>query len=460
MEREKIQKYLVDSANREIKEKLKKYCQKEIKSLSYYDAISKNLDTGVIRVPNPQIWVCDDYVTNSTTFSMMNLARDPFSYKALTVSQVVPRDEENFGENMMGATSEPIFYERYLADCSNILHKIASYYPTDTIEVHDFGLAMFTFWVKSTYSLLRGVQDHHKKFFTQRMFNQFIHSLVYDKNEPAPNINLYLYDVVGTIAQCSYWKKTTFINRFKPNSSFATVCSYDSYEAYFTDILTALRSARALLSAYSLFPITYFEVRGFDNEVFKNINNIMCGTINSTNERIYDAIQMLWKNIPMKEVMKFLKKELSEKSYTSVKSHTKENADRDYITYQKEFRENNLKIMRNKGVEFKSYGLNPDEDLPTLLPPATILSEVVVDMDAFRREYPSCSEKQFIDVYLMAHTINSCKRTFAKNYKREDWDLCVKVISGSKKFEFEKALQETTTKIRSDEMENYIARIV
>ena len=53
--KEKIQKILVDSANNEISNILKKYCKEQFNSEQYYLYMKENLDNKVIEIPNPQL---------------------------------------------------------------------------------------------------------------------------------------------------------------------------------------------------------------------------------------------------------------------------------------------------------------------------------------------------------------------------------------------------------------------
>ena len=77
---EKLQKVLVDSANRRIQSVLHDYCVKTFNSEKYYSYVNTNLETKVIEIPNPQMWIEDDYITNSTTFSLLNVAKEPYTF--------------------------------------------------------------------------------------------------------------------------------------------------------------------------------------------------------------------------------------------------------------------------------------------------------------------------------------------------------------------------------------------
>ena len=134
----KLQKVLVDSAKRKIREYLKEYCLETFNSEQYFNYVMENIRTGVLTIPNPQIWVEDNYITNSTTFSLLNVAKEPYSFSQQPASYQIPIDEKNFGENMMGEVTDGVFFSRYVAECLTVLKKIEEFYPTHTIEVHDF----------------------------------------------------------------------------------------------------------------------------------------------------------------------------------------------------------------------------------------------------------------------------------------------------------------------------------
>ena len=147
--KEKIQKILVDSANNEISNILKKYCKEQFNSEQYYLYMKENLDNKVIEIPNPQLWVEDGYLTNSTVLSMMDIARNPYTYCLQPCNYDIPVDEKNFGENRMGEVTDSVFYERYLGECVTIFKNLESYYPTHEIEVHDFSYMLYTLWKKT-----------------------------------------------------------------------------------------------------------------------------------------------------------------------------------------------------------------------------------------------------------------------------------------------------------------------
>ena len=112
--------------------------------------------------------------------------------------------------------------------------------------------------------------------------------------------------------------------------------------------------------------------------------------------------------------------------------------------------------MKKRGINFVNYNFQVN-----LTPYNKVLSEVIINMDEFRKQYPSCTEQQFKEVYLMAQAINSCKREMKSSFKkRKNWALCVKVESGEKPFEFTELLDKLTTELRSEQMDNFITRVV
>ena len=120
------------------------------------------------------------------------------------------------------------------------------------------------------------------------------------------------------------------------------------------------------------------------------------------------------------------------------------------------FKEKNVALMKKRGINFVNYNFQVN-----LTPYNKVLSEVIINMDEFRKQYPSCTEQQFREVYLMAQAINSCKRDMKSSFKkRKNWALCVKVESGEKPFEFAELLDKLTTELRSEQMDNFITRVV
>lgn len=452
MDTKKLQKVLVESANNKIETILKNYCYKKYNSLDYFNLIKENLRLGVIEIPNPQIWVEDEYITNSTNFSLMNIAKEPRTFCQQPVNYDIPVDEPNFGENRMGATRSLIFYERYLAECENIIRLIESFYPTHTIEVPDFGFALCTLWIKTTFSLMKKVKPHYKKFFTHRMINQFITSLAYNASDETPNIKFVTYDAFGLMSQGVEWKYQEFKNRFNNDASFITLCTHDVYQDFMNDFLAPLRSLKSIRKGFLLPNIEFREVEKLDNNTYKLLQGLLSGQMDSMNPILHSAFNMLVNGESINKVLKILKDKIPPETYKRIKTHISNNADRTDLIYKYNFLEKNIKAMENKGVTFAKY----DKNIP-LLPPTDIFSEVILNMDKFKEQYPSQSEQQFIEVYLMAQTINACRRTFVKKYLRKNWNLCVKMNGNA--IPFLNTLQEVNEKLISEELDNFIALI-
>jgi len=452
-DKKKLQKILVDSANNKISELLKDFCIKEYNSEDYYKYLKENMDAGVIEIPNPQIWVEDDFITNSTVLSLMNLAKEPYSFKQQTVTYDIPADEKNFNEGDTARINDSVFYTRFVAECLTVLKKLDEFYPTHTVTVHDFLFTLFVLWKKATFGLLKRVPEHFKKFFTHHMLNTFMTSLVCPKSELPPNIKLIMYDVVGIMCQCSQRKFEAYTNRFKTNHPIIATCEYSDYEKFIEEIIAPLRSVKAVSADFRYWDMEYREVARFSTDKFCCMEALMRGQIMDMNKATHEALFLIGDGKDMKYVLKFLKPKLTEDTYEWIRKCYKEKETCEEFKHQ--FLDKNVKKMEDRGVVFKKYKFSPN-----LLPNARVISEVIINMDKFREQYPSCTEQQFTEVYLMAQTINNCKRGMGTSYKnRQDWALCINVREGSKDFEFTDLAQELTDKARSEKMDNYILRI-
>lgn len=452
---EKLQKVLVDSANKKVKEYLKEYCLETFNSEQYFDYVMENIRTGVLTIPNPQIWVEDDYITNSTTFSLLNVAKEPYSFSQQPANYQIPIDEKNFGENMMGEVTDGVFFSRYIAECLTVLKKIEEFYPTHTIEVHDFLFALYTLWNRANEVLLRKVPDHYKKFFTHHLINPFITSLVCPKGGYVPNIKLIMYDCIGIIAQCSQRKFEAFNNRFKASYELISICTYEMYEKFIEEVIAPMRSMKTITKDFRYWDMEYREVAEFDETAFHNIQALMLGQKGSMNKATHIALELLASGTPLKKVMAMLKEKLSKGTYNVI-SRLLENDKDKVFSVKHAFKEKNVELMKKRGINFVNYNFQVN-----LTPYNKVLSEVIINMDEFRKQYPSCTEQQFKEVYLMAQAINSCKREMKSSFKkRKNWALCVKVESGEKPFEFTELLDKLTTELRSEQMDNFITRVV
>ena len=108
--------------------------------------------------------------------------------------------------------------------------------------------------------------------------------------------------------------------------------------------------------------------------------------------------------------------------------------------------------MLKRGISFTEYKYSYD-----ILPSGKVFSEVILNMNEFHRVFPTATQKQFVDVYNMAQTINSCRRSFANRFERDDWDLLVTINGDCTKYL--KTLNEVTEKLCSDNMDNYKVRL-
>ena len=451
----KLQKVLVDSAKREVHRELEKYCENIYNSPQYYTYIKENLDTKVIEIPNPQMWVEDDYITNSTTFSLLNIAKEPYSFSQQPANYQIPVDEKNFGENMMGEVTDGVFFSRYVSECLNVLKKINEFYPTHQIEVHDFSFALYTLWNRTNMMLLKRVPDHYKKFFTHHLINPFITSLICPRDGYLPNIKLIIYDSIGTMAQCSQRKSEAFSNRFKNNYDLISICTHDMYGKFIEEIIAPLRSRKTINKYFRYWDMEYRTVDKFSEESYRNIQALMGGQAGSMNKITHTALEMLANDTPMSEVLEVLKSSLTRQTYNSICNHLELNKDKEF-SYIHNIPQKTVDMMKSRGVNFVNYKFNVN-----LIPCNKVLSEVIINMDQFRKQYPSCTEQQFTEIYLMAQAINSCKREMGTNFKkRNNWALCVKIVTGKKPFEFTELVDKLTTKLRSEQMDNFIVRIV
>ena len=452
---EKLQKVLVDSANRRIQSVLHDYCVKTFNSEKYYSYVNTNLETKVIEIPNPQMWIEDDYITNSTTFSLLNVAKEPYTFSQQPVNYQIPVDEKNFGENMMGEVTDGVFFSRYVSECLTVFKEIEKYYPTHQIEVFDFSFALFTLWARTNEMLLRRVKDHYKRFFTHHMINPLMTGLVCKRDGYLPNIKLVMYDCAGTIAQCSQRKFEAFSNRFKSNYELISVCSYDLYEKFIEEVIAPLRSMKSINKTARYYDMEYREVETLSETAFHDMQALMLGQKRSMHKFTHIALGLLANGVHMNQVLEALKEEVDEGTYTSICKHVRDNEGVTFPVYHT-FLEKNIKTMKDRGINFAKYKYSTD-----LNPCPKVLSEVIINMDEFRKQYPSCTEQQFTEIFLMAHSINSCKREMKCSFKKRDkWALCVKIISGEKPFEFGELTEKLTTKLRSEQMDNFITRIV
>lgn len=451
---ELVQKYLVDRANNEIHNILKSYCRERFHSLDYYEVIKDMLDKKVIEIPNPQIWVDDSYFTNSTTFSLMQVAKKPYTYATIPVDYSVPNDNPHFAEDAMDSTTAPAFYDRYLAELTNLFHLLREYYPTHRINVYDFGLALFTVWESATTQLLAEVKPKYKRFFTHHMLNQFITALSYPVGDINPNINLILYDEIGLLTQSVNWRKNGFWTRFKPAPQFNTTCKHEWYTGFMYDLMGPMRSMKAILKPYRLPDIEIREVKEFDLTSFHALQ-WLCECQRRTNSlAVYDAFTELAVNNDVEGARRIMEV-YGEGQRTSrlnafIRNCKKEKMDFRYAGLE----EKNKKVMDRRGIIFTEYDFTMD-----LLPEGRIFSEVMINMDNFRREFPSRALQNFREVYLMAEAINSARRTFIKKFPRPEWVLCTKINVGSEDFEFADVAQQLNEQIKSDSGDNFITTI-
>lgn len=451
----KIQKVLVDSANKQIKDILSEYLTKKYKSKAYYTYTQENLDNKVLEIPNPQMWCEDGYITNSTILSLLNIAKEPYSFAQQPVDYDVPVDEPNFGENKMGEVTDGVFYSRYVAEILTVFKELEKLYPTHTIEVHDFSLAVFTLWIRANTSLLKKVPKHYKKFFTHHLINPLITALVAPKEGYVPDVKLIVYDALGLMIQCMQRKCECYRNRFKSSYDLLAVLDSHEYDEFIEEFIAPLRSKKTITKNFQYYPMEFREIDDFDRLSFHNLQALMQGQKASLHPFLRTAFKLLAEGENIDTVLEMLHNAVTESVYKCICSFKRKNDEEEY-NFKHEFLPKNIEMMKKRGINFVNYKFNMD-----LLPPYKILSEVIINMDEFRKQYPSCTEQQFTDIYLMAQAINSCKRTFAKKYeKRNKWNLCVKIVSGSKPFEFTELVENLTTKLRSEQLDNFIVRIV
>lgn len=450
-----IQKTLVAKANREIALGLQQFCNEKYGTEEYYNVIKTLLDNKVLEIPNPQIYVEDGYFSNATTLSIHNMALAPCTYTAQALDINIPKEEPNFPEGKMAKVPSIIYYERYLAECTKLLHDLKGYYPTHEIEISDFMLAVYTLWSKAHNTLLKGVVEHYKEFFTAKMINQLYTSFSYEKGvEEAPNIKFICYDPVGLMVQAATWKKWSFQDRFASKVPLVTLVSYDAYNQFMNEFLMPMRSQRSLKKEYNFWNTEFRSVTEFNNDYYKEAQAIILAQGASMHYIWYDALKMVFEGKKATEVAEIIKDKVTIDDYNWIHKNYEKTKDRTDITYKYEFLDRNVKLMERRGTVFTKYNFNYN-----LLPPANIFSEVIINMDEFRKQFPSGDAQKFSEVYLMAHTINQAKRSFAKKYVRPDWNLAVKVISGSKEFEYTDVMEDMNTTLRSDEMDNFIGRI-
>lgn len=455
MDKKALQKVLVSSAQKKTDEILRNYCIDAFSSEQYYDYIKDNLNTKVLEIPNVQLWVSpDSYLTNSTTLSMMTIAEEPYTYIQQLCVYDLPIDEPNFGEGKTGATKDHIFYHRYLAECIRVFQELLSYYPTHTVEVHDYSYMMYVLWCRTTETLLAKVEPRFKRFFTANMFNQFITTLTHPKNEDGPNINLIVYDAIGTATQCADVKYRYFRERFRRGFSPVTWFSDEHYREFLRDLIAPLRSARALQKDFKFWNMEFREADNFSEEIYNNMQGLLRGQYRSMNKILYTAFAEMTRGVPMSDILELLKGKVDEETYKLITNYIKICA-RSTFTHKYNFEPKILKHFENKQIPFTKYNYTLN-----LLPPHKVFSEVIINMDELRKEYPSCTEQQFSEVYLSAQAINSCRRTFVKKYTREDWSLCVKIVTGKSDFEFTDTVEKLNTKLISEQMDNFTARIV
>lgn len=451
----KVQKFLVDSALFKAKELLTEYCEHNMNSISYAGFIFQHIMNNVLEIPNIQIWVEDDYLTNSTQMCLMEVARHPYTYTVQPADYSVPNDNKHFGNNVMGSVSDAIYYGRALAEYTNIIHRLLGYYPTHTVEIEDFSFAMINVWERARAVLLRGVPEHQKRFFTHHLLNQFIMSLAYDKDDYPPNIKLAFYDCIGTQTQCVMWNYNTFKDRFNPGCDFKCHVSYDAYDGFIFDILGPIRSIKSVRGNCALPTIEFRQASNITKEEFKNVQGIMSDKVLRNAKALKEMFltAMTGDMELLKEVVKVQTN--SEKTRARIGRIAEKYETfllRD-MTNDFGFPANNIKQIERKGGVFTTYEHNID-----LLKYGKNFSEVILNMKDFEREYPSMSEQQFSEVYLMAQTINMVRRSFVKNFKRDDWDLVVRIIPNGE-FTFNTVVEELNKQLHSQYMDNFVTRI-
>lgn len=451
---ELVQKYLVDRANHEIDNILKSYCTERFRSIAYYEVIKDMLDKKVLEIPNPQIWVDDSYFTNSTTFSLMQVAKKPFTYATVPVNYSIPNDNPNFADDAMDSTTAPAFYDRYLAEITNLFHMLREYYPTHTINVYDFGLALFCVWESATTQLLAEVKPKYKRFFTHHMLNQFITALSYPVKGLNPNIKLILYDEIGLLTQSVNWRKDGFWTRFKPAAQFNTTCKHEWYTGFMYDFVAPLRSLKAILKPYRLPDIEIREVKEFDLNSFYALQ-WLCDCQRRTNSlAVYDAFVELAMNNDVEGARRIMEAYKENQRATRLNTFIKKSEKAKINFRYEEFTDRNRKVMDRRGIKFAQYDFTMD-----LLPEGRIFSEVIINMDNFRREFPSRAVQNFKEIYLMAEAINSARRTFIKKYPRPEWALCTKINVGSEPFEFVELAQQLNEQNSSTLNDIFITKV-
>ena len=463
MERE-VQAFLVTSANRRISKIIEEFSQKEYGNKEYADEINKLINANVIEIPNPQIWVEDEYFTNSTKFSLTHMAKFPWSYSARPTSYSIPVDNPHFGEKVMDSKKDVIFYDRALAEWTNMFHKLFRYYPTHTIEVPDFSHALLTFWAKSNWELLDKVEEHHKRFFTHKLINQFISSLLYKENENIePNVTFVFYDVIGLQTQSMLWNLDRFEERFMPPASFITGCDYGTYQGLWKDFISPLRSLAAMGSGVKVPHVDFRHTTDIPDDRFREMQSLI-SIFNKVNTKRFSV---MFKNILKGDSLEEVLKELDELNTTTprhTKKALKNKKENEETEYTQEFvlEDKNISVMERRGCTFSSYNYSID-----LLPDCKIFSEVIINMEKFYQLFPAATEKQFIDVYNMAQAVNAARRSFATKYTdRNDWQLLVRIKDGHiantsrAKDGIIKmtCIDEVTDKLRSDNMDNYTVR--
>jgi hypothetical protein len=270
-----------------------------------------------------------------------------------------------------------------------------------------------------------------------------------------PNIKLIVYDALGLMCQCAQRKNDAYANRFKTSYDLLAVCDSHEYDEFIEEIISPLRSKKALIKDFRYWDMEFRQVKEFDNLAFHNLQCLMQGGKASLHPFLFTAFKLLAEGENVDKVIKMMEGTVADNVHRSISNYRRKNDDEEY-NYRHEFLPKNVEQMKKRGISFVNYEFNMN-----LLPPYKILSEVIINMDEFRKQYPSCTEQQFTDIYLMAQDINSCKRGFSKKYpKRKKWELCVKIVSGSKPFEFEELVNKLTLKLRSDMLDNFIVRIV
>ena len=453
MKEDILQRTLVKSAQRDADELLSTYLTDKYNK-QYYNYVKQMLDAKVLVIPNIQMWVADDYVTNSTVLSLLNMAKEPCSYCQQPSDYEVPADEKNFKDDSMAVVTDDTYYDRYLADCSYVLSKVRGYYPTHTVEIHDFMLALFTMWYKATYGLMSKTREKYRKFFTHHMMNQFMMSLTYHKEEYKPNIKLYAYDGLGLTIQAATWKRWGYTARFKSGPKFLICVTDEQYKKFLQEFIAPLRSIKTVQKDHMIYDMDFKEVEHFNNNTYVNIQGLMKSQVTSIHFKFYDALKQMIAKVPVEDIIEGLGDDVPEQVGPNMLREINRLKNLDKTNYRIEWLDKNLVQMKKKGVNFVKYNTNFN-----LLPPTKIFSEVQVNMTAFRKQFPTATPQQFTEIYLMAQAINACRRTFVKRYPREKWDLCATIVTGSKEFEYENEMNEINEQLCSDEMENYIGRL-